>query len=316
MSQSVAQPLPMQRLRELSRPNLALSLAATVVTWSSIIGAIWLCERVFHPVLYVIAVMYIANRQHSLLIQMHDGAHSRISDNRRVNEVIGELLCAWPMFFRMRSYRENHLLHHRFANTDKDPDFRPGRFPKSRKTIIGMLIADALALNTLQQLGELKRLKQSADTRTTLLRVTYYAALITFLTAFGLWKVYLLYWIVPLFTWLKVVLRLRAIADHAGVELREHPFDTRTVIPNWFDLLFIAPRHCSYHLGHHAYPSVPWFNLKKLHVELMKNDEFRHNSRITRGFWRLLLEFPWHDPAEQVASKPTSQPATSLPTTA
>jgi fatty acid desaturase len=228
---------------------------------------------------------------------MHDSAHHRLATSKLLNDVFGELFCAWPMFFRMAAYRENHLLHHRYPNTPVDPDFRPGRFPKSGREIVKMLLGDVTAFHTIEQLGELKRLKKPTTLRTKLLRLAYYAALAAVLTYLGLWKVYLLYWIVPLFTWLKLVLRVRAIADHAGVETREHPFSTRTIIPNWFDRAFLAPRNCSYHLGHHLYQTVPWYNLKRLHAELMKDPTFQKRARITRGFWRLFLEFPWREPS-------------------
>lgn len=288
----LANVLPARTVRALSRPRPVLAFASVVVTWAMIALAIVASERWFHPLLYVVTVMWIGNQQHSLLIQMHDGAHHRIAKNRLVNDVIGELFCAWPLFFRMQAYRENHLLHHKYPNTEKDPDFRPGRFPKTRKAMIRSLLLDLFALNTFEQLGELKRLKKKTDLGTTLLRVVFYGAVAAALTYFGVWRVYLLYWIVPVFTWLKVILRIRAIADHAGVERNAAPFDTRTIVPNLFDRMFLAPRNCTYHLGHHFYPSVPWFNLKRLHRELMKNETIRAEARITRGCYRLFLEFP------------------------
>lgn len=294
-TQTLSQPLSVARVRELSQMSTARALVATALTWGLILLTIWGAERVNHPVVYVIAVMFIANQQHSLLIQMHDAAHKRLSKNRIVNELVGELFCAWPMFFRMAAYRDNHKIHHKHANTALDPDFRPGRFPKTQKEILKMLLRDVTALNTVEQLGELKRLKKPTTKKVLVLRVLFFGATIAAVTALGLWKIYLLYWIVPLFTWLKVVLRMRAIADHAGVHDQPHPFDTRTVIPNLFDRIFLAPRNCSYHLGHHLYSTVPWYNLKKLHVDLMANQEFAKRCRITRGFWRLFLEFPWDE---------------------
>jgi fatty acid desaturase len=293
MERSFANPLPIEIVRELSRPKAWVAVGTTILTWSLIVSAAWLCEAHFNPLLYVVVVMWIGNQQHSLLIQMHDGSHHRLAKNRYLNDVFAELACAWPMFFRMAAYRENHMLHHRYANTDRDPDFRPERFPKSGREIVKMLLGDVTALNTVAHLGELKRLKKQTSLSTKLLRIAYYVALAAALTYFGAWKAYLLYWIVPLFTWVKVVLRMRAIADHAGVETREFPFNTRTVIPNLFDRMFLAPRNCSYHIGHHLYQSVPWYNLKRLHEELMKDPEFQSRCQITRGFWRLLLEFPW-----------------------
>src|SRR5205823_2421519 len=103
--------------------------------------------------------------------------HHRLAGNKLLNDVFGELFCAWPMFFRMAAYRENHLLHHRYANTPRDPDFRPGRFPKTGREIARLLLGDVTALHTVEHLGELKRLKKPTTRRTKLARLAYYAAL-------------------------------------------------------------------------------------------------------------------------------------------
>jgi fatty acid desaturase len=105
------------------------------------------------------------------------------------------------------------------------------------------------------------------------------------------WPVIFMYWIVPAFTWLKVCLRLRSIADHTGVQHREAPFDTRTIVPNLFDRIFLAPHHSSYHFGHHTYAAVPCYNLKNLHQLIMTADTDKQ-VHITEGFWGLLQEFP------------------------
>jgi fatty acid desaturase len=290
MASTVAHPLPSARVRELSRASTARALVRTALDWALIVLAIAISERVRHPAIYVLAVMLVGSLQHSIHIQMHDAAHGRLSKSRLVNDVVGEL-CAWPMFVRMAAYREVHRLHHKHLNSERDPDFRSSRFPKTRRELVVMLARDLVGLNTLEQLGELKRFKKPTTRRVLALRIAFYVTLAVGLTALGLWRVYLVYWVLPIFTWLKFVLRLRAIADHAGVEGLAKPFDARVIVPNLFDRVFLAPRHCSYHIGHHLYQGVPSFNLKALHHELMKNDEIRQRTHVTRGFWRLFFEF-------------------------
>ncbi len=293
-------PVTTQQIREFSKMSIGKSLAYLVADWAIVAGVIAFTEAYWSIPLYIVAVMIIGNRQHSLAIQMHDAAHFRLLPNRRINNIVGEVLCAWPMFFRMAAYRENHNLHHRHANTELDPDFRKERFPETKKEIIRMLVTDALALNTLQQFGELKRLKKNNVPRSVqLARIVYYASLCALLTSFGGWKLFALYWAVPLFTWLKVVLRVRAIADHTGVHDRPHPYNTRTVVPNLFDVIFLAPRQCSYHLGHHFFQSIPSYNLKALHHEMMKDEDFRKNAQVAYGFINVLKEFPSVAPTEQ-----------------
>jgi fatty acid desaturase len=248
--------------------------------------------------------MWIGNRQHSLAIQMHDGSHSLISRKRWLNDFVGEVFCAWPLFFRMAAYRENHLLHHTYTNTAKDPDFRPERFPTERGQIIKGLLMDLVGLGAVEQLRELRRLKKNnVPRKIKLARVAFYATAAVLITHFGGWQAFALYWLVPIFTWLRVALRLRAISDHAGVQDLPHPFNTRTVVPSLFDRLFLAPRSSSYHLGHHFYAAVPCYRLKELHGHLMKDPLVAKHARITKGYHRLFAEFPTSQPAASRASR-------------
>ena len=85
MNRSVLHPLSIERVRELSRPSPILAIGSIALTWSLVALAIGLAETLRHPVVYLFAIMWIGNQQHSLLIQMHDGAHLRISKNRAIN---------------------------------------------------------------------------------------------------------------------------------------------------------------------------------------------------------------------------------------
>lgn len=279
-------------LKRLSKQDYLKSISMIAFDWIAVAAIIAVAQTYFNPLIYIIAVMLIGNRQHGLLILMHDSSHLRFSRNKTLNDWTGELLTAWPLFIRMKAYREKHLAHHKYSNTSEDPDFRIERYPTTRKEIFISLLKDAFALNTLGQLEEIKRLRTETTTGYKIARALFYLVLITAITLLGAWKIYLMYWIVPAFTWLKVCLRVRAYADHTGVQNREVPFDTRTVIPNLFDRLFLAPHGCSYHLGHHIYAAVPCHGLKELHLELIKNPEVASKAHFTDGFFEFFNEFP------------------------
>jgi fatty acid desaturase len=287
--------LPAYRLKALSKRQTWKSLALILMDWAMIGATIWLSQKFWHPATYVFAVMLIANRQHGLLILMHDASHFRISGNKRLNDVVGEGLTAWPLFIRMKAYRERHLSHHKYSNSELDPDFRPERYPETRKEILVTLLRDGLALNTVEQFKEIARLKTKTSGTYRALRISFYVVLLAGVIFAGAGKTFLLYWIVPCFTWLKVILRLRSIADHTGVQHRDKPYDTRTIVPTFLDRVFLAPHYSSYHLGHHVYASVPCYNLKRLHHEIMKNPAVARNAHVTPGFRALLLEFPWDE---------------------
>ncbi len=282
-------------VKTLSEQTLYKSLGYVAFDWIVIFATIAVAQMFSSFPVYLLAVLVIANRQHGLLILMHDSSHFRFSRNRKLNDITGELLTAWPLFIRMKAYREKHLAHHKNPNTELDPDFRDDRYLKTRKQILKKLMGDALALNTFGQLAEIKRLKTETTTTYKVLRALFYVALATTLTLTGTWKLYLLYWILPSFTWLKVVLRLRAISDHTGVQAKEKPFDTRTIVPNLFDRIFLAPHNCSYHLGHHIYAAVPCYNLVQLHNAIMKDSDMASKAHISHGYLNMLCEFPWSE---------------------
>ena len=75
-------------------------------------------------VVYLLAILVIATRQHALGVLMHDGTHYRLLTNRTANDFVCDLLCALPVGMLTSRYRHEHLLHHRFLNTDDDPYWR------------------------------------------------------------------------------------------------------------------------------------------------------------------------------------------------
>jgi fatty acid desaturase len=280
-----------QVVLELSEQNISKSLFHILFDWVAIALIIYFTQLYLNPVTYILAVMLIGNRQHGLLILMHDSSHFRFSSNRKVNDIVGDVFTAWPLFIQMRAYREKHLAHHRYSNSEGDPDFVLARYPKFRGEVIKMLVMDLFALNTMAQFKQINGFQLKSSLAYKICRFAFYATALSSIVYFGGLKLFLMFWIVPAFTWLKVCLRLRSISDHTGLQHKEGPYDTRTIIPNLFDRLFLAPHLSSYHFGHHTFAAVPCYNLKKLHNEIMKSED-AHKIHITNGYFELFSEFP------------------------
>ena len=299
--------LPIATLRELSRVDGWRGLLHVALEWAGIAGAIWVCARHFHPALYLLAVAWIGARQHALAILMHDATHFRLHPSRRVNEVVSELLLAWPLFITVRGYRVNHFAHHRKPNTDEDPDWvrkrrapDEWRFPMRWPQLAALLLKDLCGWNSKRLLTDLATFSgggsgfaqaRPGPARWYLAaRLGLYAAAALAFTLFELWTGFLVYWAVPLLTWLVLVLRVRSIAEHFAIE-RDHVYTTaRTTLPTPLERLFVAPKNVGYHLEHHLCPSVPFYNLPRLHAEMMALDRYANRAHLTEGYTGVLRE--------------------------
>lgn len=284
-----------RKLKQLAQLTPARTMFALALDWLMIAAAIAISEYTDSWLVYFPAILIIGGRMHALGVLIHDAAHYRFFRNRRWNEWIGDLFVAWPVFFTVDGYRQNHLAHHQNTNTDDDPDWMAKlgssafTFPQKAWTMIRHLGGYLVAVQTVLDLRDiLPRIAENdrSSKRYKLIRLGYYAAWIVVFTWLGVWPEVLLYWIVPFLTLLFLFQHVRSVAEHFGANM-DHSKEldgTRTVLPHAWERLFFAPHNVNFHLEHHLYPGVPFYNLPKLHKALMSNAYYRSNARITRGY--------------------------------
>ena len=100
------------------------------------------------------------------------------------------------------------------------------------------------------------------------LHVVMWIVIILFSFIFKSWLPILLF-LLPTF-YGKTLIALFALAQHTGLQenVKDHRYSTRTMYLNpIFSFLYW---HMEYHIEHHMFPTVPSYNLKKLH-EIIKN---------------------------------------------
>lgn len=295
-----------EQLLELSAVSPVISSLNIAAEWLLIALAISLCRYFWNPILYVVTIAFIGARQHALLILMHDGAHYRLFRNRRINDLISELLLAWPNFVTMRSYRQHHFLHHRYLNTVRDPDWTRKKddpkwwFPKSWAELGQLLAGEFLGAGAVYNIWLSRSLSAEDSTSpksSTIGRPVFYVLALTVIVYSGAFQGFVLYWLVPCATWLMLVLRVRSIAEHFAIARRTGACsNTRTTLPGLFDRIFVAPQNIGFHLEHHLYPSIPFFRLPELHRLLMTDAQFASSAHLTKGYVGVLHEC--HDAGE------------------
>lgn len=290
-------------LKRLSQLRPFVSSAHIALEWSMMLVAAVLCWRFWHPALYVLTVAFIGARQHALIVLAHEAAHWRLFRKRAVNDWLGELLLAWPfVFFTMQAYRRNHLPHHRHINTDQDPDWvrkqnAEWHFPMKRSQLARLLLLDVLGVGFAKFVIVASRLprKQGAeapqDRAFKIGRLVFLLTSAVAISMLKLWIPFLLFWVVPYITWMQLCFHVRSIAEHFAIRGRSGIYaQTRTVMPTWFDRVFVLPKNANYHLEHHLFPSVPFYRLPELHRELMSQPSYRESAHVTRGYFGVLRE--------------------------
>ena len=292
--------LSKEELLKLSKLSPIRSFFHIVAEWLLILAAVNLCQRFWNPAVYLLAVAFIGARQHALLILMHDGVHYRLFRNRRLNDWTAEIVLAWPNLISARAYRRNHFAHHSYLNTPQDPDWarRQGDaawvFPMHWGRLAMLIVRDASGVGAIFFL-RLARTLLSKDTGVStgflIARYGFYIAVAAAFVWFGAFKLLLLYWFVPLFTWLILIFRIRSIAEHSAIDHRSPAYSqTRSTRASLLEHLFVAPKNVNYHIEHHFYPSVPFYRLPALHRTLMAKPEFNTGVHITRSYFGVLRE--------------------------
>jgi len=285
------------------RVNGWASSAAIGLEVVMIAAAIGAASWAASPWITVAAIILVGARQHALLVLMHDATHRSLYADRQVNDVVGELL-AWSLGITLNSYRAEHFAHHQHLNGADDPDWarthgeaepraHEWRFPASPRRIARLLLRDVTGLDTGQQILDIWRYAGSGGQEGVRrlepvlpgwLRGLVFAGLAGVLTWTGAWSGFVLFWIIPALTWLKMALRLRYMAEHFAVPGSLTGDGTRTTIASWWERLLIAPLNIGYHVEHHRHPSVPQRSLVKLHELMLAKACYGEGEHWTTGY--------------------------------
>ena len=294
-----SRPLDPAIIKDLSGLKPARFALAFIGDWVVIGVAIALGTYFDNLFVYLAAVLVIAGRMHALGVLVHDFAHYRFVSSKRLNDWVGNIVCAWPIGATVESYRSNHLPHHQHTNTELDPDWAAKvdnpkfHFPQSGGRILRLIGGYCIALESALDLNSILRRVNNKGVESRAQkwgRLAFYVGVALVLTWTGTWLGFLLYWLVPYLTAFMFFLHVRSVAEHfAGMDYDIELGSTRTVLPQFWERWFFCPHNVNYHIEHHIYPSVPFFNLPVLHSHLLTDPEYQGHAHLTRGYSTGLL---------------------------
>jgi len=203
----------------------------------------------------------------------HEFSHSTVFKTRRLNEVFGRLI-GFIVLAPRDADQIQHFAHHRHTQIWR----QDGELYRARFTLSSYLLrlvgleywwANLSAIG-LYALGRVSEPYVVGDDRGRVIRETRWHLLGYALVAgaaIGLRSAApLLLWLAPMLS-LKIAHQLQNTIEHAGLPHTDEMFaNTRSVRTN--PLMRWLCWQMQYHTAHHAFPSVPCYQLKALHHEL------------------------------------------------
>jgi fatty acid desaturase len=254
---------------------------------------------------YVAAVLVIgAWVQNHLSVLLHEASHFSLFAGAKANDVLANLLVAFPLYAEVRNYRRGHWSHHAYVNLgQRDPDLRRLAlqvdlvYPMSRRTFwLRYLAAQLLPWNGVRYLLARAQYVTKPDKRIAAvgesgaerhgLRIAYYVAWIVVLTATGTWPAFLRYWIVPLITVFPAILFLREIVHHGNTPGHAHLQNSRCYEAGWLERQILIPFGEWNHALHHVAPSIPHRHLRAAHERLLAHAAYRDALLHCNGIFR------------------------------
>ncbi|WP_444944095.1 fatty acid desaturase family protein [Microbulbifer sp. ZKSA006] len=292
-------PISKEELKPFLQRSDAKAWWIVVSAWLGIAGIFIGAALLPHWSTYLAAVFLLAGRQQALAAIMHETGHKTLFKTRSYNKFVCKWLSSPFLLMDGETYIKCHLKHHRKAGTDQDPDLKNYKdYPVTKKSLIRKFARDFLGITGLK--ANLYLLLSGRDLLSREQRVNNQLArgvFVNFIMFAVLWisgfpHLYAL-WVAAYLTVYMAIIRMRQIAEHAGVkDLYDlaPKYNTRSLPRGILGLLFVSPTDgLSYHCEHHAFMAVPTYNLRALH-QLLKSRGYYDDIESTNSYLGVLKQ--------------------------
>ena len=293
--------LDKSQLNEIRQQNDLRNIFALFFDWGLMTLGLYIFY--YYPSVFTFlgSVVVIGSRQFALAVLAHDGAHNLLFSNSKVNDFISQWFCAYPIFQDNRVYRPYHLKHHRFTETEDDPDLvLSAPFPITKSSFFRKVLRDLSGVTGYKRysasLISIFR-TEAVSSSEKILKIwnKIHGFLIVNFTIFILislffhWSLFFLLWWLPAFTYYSLIIRIRNIAEHCVTPGESDLDNTRTTKASLIMRFLLAPHRVNFHLEHHLFMMCPWYNLPKAHSMMIENG-YKDKMCVESSYRNVLLK--------------------------
>lgn len=233
-----------------------------------------------------LTLLMIGSRQRALATVLHEATHSVLTKNRKLGKVLGTYFSGYLIFQSWDSYMLSHVRKHhpRLGNIEVDPDYQfyvsTGVFDKKNKKsfFIEYFYKPIFFINIISSIKYLIKNRLLACKNLELLKILI-TQIVFFLIGFyflGL-KFYFLYWLLPYFTVFQAVTWFIELSEHYPMvaTAKDNVNASRNRFSHPIEAFFTSMHAENYHLIHHLFPAIPFWNLEKAHHILLRDNYYK-----------------------------------------
>ena len=266
--------------------------------------------------LYPISLILIGSRQRALATILHESAHQCIAKSKRFNYFIGSYLSGFLIFQEYYSYCDSHVKkHHAYLGDENvDPDLVYHKEQKLYEPhdrisfFIDIILKPLVFLKSTSYLKYLiknRLIQNKLYKKRALVMLSCWFVIFCLSYNFHLLTMLILLWIVPLATTANIVGWFNELSEHFPLVsvYKKDLYMTRNRFSHWLEHFIFNMHNENYHLIHHLYPTIPFWNLPKAHIILCKDNEYSRLNQDMGGIFvsknnnsslvkRLLTSFP------------------------
>jgi fatty acid desaturase len=291
--------LSAEKLQELQRINhrhlarlvvfavLYLGAAAAVTVMAERLPGAW--GWLARAPLYVLAAASL----HGISLFTHEAVHGVLARHPGWNRALGAV-CAWPVLQNFAAYKVLHLQHHTDLGGGRDPDHYVNYTPRPWLVFLmnwgRLLLGYPAYITMIPILGW--RHGSAVDRRWIAFEVSAVIALVALAIASPLpWEALLHGWVIPMVI-INTMVNIRGMSQHTLLPEPNHPIrGSRTILTNRVTTFFMCNEN--YHLEHHLFPRVPWYNLPRLHG-LLKEELTAQGAPFIPSYFAFVRQWVMH----------------------
>lgn len=291
--------LPADKLQELQRIDhrrltrlavfamLYLGAAAAVTVLAERLPGGW--GWLARVPLYVLAAASL----HGISLFTHEAVHGALARQPGWNRALGAI-CAWPVLQNFAAYKVLHLQHHTDLGGGRDPDHYINYTPRPWLVFLmnwgRLLLGYPAYITMIPILGW--RQGTALDRKWIAFEVGSAFVLVALAIAAPLPSGALLHgWVIPMIL-INTMVNIRGMSQHTLLPEPNHPIrGSRTILTNPVTTFFMCNEN--YHLEHHLYPRVPWYNLPRLHA-LLKEELTAQGAPFIPSYFAFVRQWVLH----------------------